>query len=104
MELDSRPGKQVAFDLEFIKPYPGKCQSALTFAPEGTGTKVTWSIDGQSNFMAKAMELFGGNMDKMMGPDFERGLAGLKSLVEASPAAAATTGAPADSMAAKPAK
>jgi len=94
------PGKQVAFDLEFIKPYAGKCQSALAFAPEGTGTKVTWSIDGQSNFMAKAMELFGGNMDKMMGPDFEHGLAGLKSLVEAAPAAAATAGAATDGAAA----
>jgi hypothetical protein len=97
------PGKDVDMDLEFIKPFAGKCKTALAFAPDGAGTKVTWSMDGESSFMAKAMELFGGNMDKMIGPDFEHGLAGLKSLVEASPAAAATAGAAADSAAAKPA-
>jgi hypothetical protein len=100
------PGKDVGIDLEFIKPFAGKCQTAFALAPEATATKVTWSIDGKSDFVSKAMCLFGGNMDKMIGPDFEHGLAGLKSVVEASPAAAATTApgtTPADSAAAKPA-
>ena len=44
-------------------------------------------MDGQNAFMSKALALFGGNMDKMIGPDFEHGLAGLKSVVETSPAA-----------------
>jgi hypothetical protein len=83
------PGKDVGFDLEFIKPFAGKCKTGFAFAPEGAGTKVTWTMDGTSNFMAKAMELFAGNMDKMIGPDFEHGLAGLKQVVEASPAEAA---------------
>jgi len=95
------PDKAVDYDLEFIKPFAGKCKTGFALAPETGGTKVTWSMDGTSNFMAKAMALFGGNMDKMIGPDFEHGLAGLKSVVEATPAAAAT--APADSMHAAPA-
>jgi hypothetical protein len=39
-------------------------------------------MDGQTNFMLKAVGLFS-SMDKMVGPDFERGLAQLKSVAEA---------------------
>jgi hypothetical protein len=45
---------------------------------------VTWSMTGQNNFMAKAIHLFM-NMDKMIGRQFEKGLAEMKSVVEASP-------------------
>jgi hypothetical protein len=83
------PGQSVGIDLEFIKPFAGKCQTGFALAPAGVGTKVTWSMDGTSNFMAKAMELFAGNMDKMVGPDFDRGLNGLKTVVETAPAEAA---------------
>ncbi len=92
------PGKGVDFDLEFIKPFAGKCKTGFALASAGAGTKVTWSMDGSNNFMAKAMELFGGDMDKMIGPDFEHGLAGMKTVVEA--AAAAPAAAPAESSAA----
>ena len=85
----AEPGKSVGLDLEFIKPFAGKCETGFALAPDSAGTKVTWTMDGKSNFMAKAMELFGGNMDKMIGPDFEHGLAGLKTVVEAAPAEAA---------------
>ena len=56
--------------------------------PEGTGSKVTWGIDGRNdNLMGKAMCVFMGGMDKMMGPDFEKGLTAMKSAAEAAPAA-----------------
>ena len=44
---------------------------------------MTWSLIGTKNFMAKAIHLFM-NMDKMVGGDFEKGLAQMKSVVEAS--------------------
>jgi len=43
---------------------------------------VTWSMTGKNNFMAKAIHLFM-NMDKMVGDQFEKGLAQMKSVVEA---------------------
>jgi hypothetical protein len=83
------PPQSAVVDLEFVKPFASSCTSGFAFAPEGAGTKVTWWMDGKSTFMTKAMSLFGGDMDKMVGPDFERGLTQLKTVVEASPAGAA---------------
>ena len=51
-------------------------------APAATGTRVTWTMDGENNFMGKAFSLVS-NMDKMIGSDFERGLASLKTVAEA---------------------
>jgi len=93
----STPASQVVIDLRFIKPFPAANVTTFTFAPEGAGTRVTWAMDGKNNFMAKAMSVFM-NMDKMIGPDFERGLASLKGVAESAPAAAAR--AAADSAAA----
>jgi hypothetical protein len=41
-------------------------------------------MTGKNNFMAKAICLFG-NMDKMVGGQFEKGLVNMKSVVEAAP-------------------
>ena len=45
-------------------------------------TAVTWSMVGQANFIAKIIHLFV-DMDRMIGGNFERGLADMKSIVEA---------------------
>jgi hypothetical protein len=45
-------------------------------------TTVTWSMEGQNNFTAKAVCLFM-NMDQMVGGQFEKGLASMKSVAEA---------------------
>jgi hypothetical protein len=72
----------VVVTLEFIKPFVAT--NTVTFSIEGTseGTKVTWAMDGRNGFMGKAFALLM-NMDKTVGGDFERGLAGLKSVAEA---------------------
>ena len=49
-----------------------------------SGATVTWSMLGKNNFMSKAFHLVM-NMDKMVGGDFEKGLASLKGVVEAKP-------------------
>ncbi len=81
---ESRPSDLIKIRLEFIKPFPGVSTTEFTFKPEGGGTAVTWTMSGTNNFIGKAMCLFM-NMDKMVGGDFEKGLANMKSVVEAAP-------------------
>ena len=53
----------------------------FVFKPEGKQTNVTWTMSGKNNFMSKAMHLCF-NMDKMLGGDFEKGLASMKAVAE----------------------
>ncbi len=78
---DSRPSDLVGIKLEFFKPFKATNAAELTFKPEGNQTAVTWSMSGTKTFMHKAVHLFM-NMDKMVGGQFEKGLADLKTIVE----------------------
>jgi hypothetical protein len=80
--IESRPDQLVRIKLEFIKPFASVCDTEFTFRPEGQGTSVTWTMAGRNGFVEKAFCLFM-NMDKLVGGDFERGLANLKTAVEA---------------------
>jgi hypothetical protein len=51
------------------------------FEPEGAATRVTWTMEGKSPYISKLMGLFF-NMDKMIGKDFENGLANMKATAE----------------------
>jgi hypothetical protein len=79
---ESRPNELVQFKLEFFKPMAGVCDTTFTFKPSAGQTEVTWTMSGKNNYVAKAMCLFV-SMDKMVGGQFEQGLATMKSLVEA---------------------
>jgi hypothetical protein len=81
---ESRPSDLIRIKLEFFKPFAGTNIAEFTFKPEGNQTAVTWSMEGKNNFMAKAIHLFM-NMDKMIGGQFEKGLASMKSVVESAP-------------------
>jgi uncharacterized protein YndB with AHSA1/START domain len=78
---DSHPNDLIRIKLDFIRPFPSTALTEFTFKPEANGTLVTWSMAGTKNFISKAFCLFM-NMDKMVGGDFERGLASLKSVTE----------------------
>lgn len=82
--IESRPNEQVQFKLDFKKPFEGTNLADFTFKPEGDQTVVTWSMSGKNNFLFKAVGLFM-DCDKMIGGDFEKGLASLKSISEAPP-------------------
>jgi hypothetical protein len=82
MSHDSRPSDLVRVKLEFFKPFAATNTAEFTFRPDGHQTAVTWSMFGQNNFMAKTIHLFL-NMDKMIGGQFEKGLASMKYVVEA---------------------
>jgi hypothetical protein len=79
---ESTPSERIKIDLEFIKPFPSKCVTDFFFKAQGNQTIVTWTMTGQNNFVGKAFSLFM-NMDKMIGGDFEKGLAQLKEITEA---------------------
>ncbi len=78
---DSQPSEQIGIKLEFIRPFAATNATLFTFKPQGDQTLVTWSMTGQNHFCAKAFCLFM-NMDKMIGGDFEKGLAEIKAVAE----------------------
>ena len=78
---ESRPHELIRITLEFLKPFAATSTAEFTFEPNGDRTVVTWSMTGDVNFIAKAVHLFM-DMDKMIGGNFEKGLADLKSVVE----------------------
>ena len=73
---ESRSPQSVAFRLDFIKPMASVNRTDFTFKPDGSGTRVDWVMTGPLDFMGKGMDLFVG-MDRMIGPDFEKGLAAM---------------------------
>lgn len=75
---DSRPGEKIQFRLEFFRPFKATNTAEFTFKSEGDQTTVTWSMFGKNNFMGKAIGLLM-NCDKMVGGQFEQGLANLNS-------------------------
>jgi hypothetical protein len=84
--VESRPNERVLIKLEFLRPMAGLATADFTLHPQGGGTTVTWGMDGSKNFVSKIFCLFM-NQDKMIGGQFEKGLATLKTRVE-SPATA----------------
>jgi polyketide cyclase/dehydrase/lipid transport protein len=81
--LDSKPGEAIKIKLEFLKPFAATSATVFSFKPQGNQTSVTWTMDGDNNFIGKAMCLVM-NMDKMVGGDFEKGLAQMKTIAEKS--------------------
>jgi uncharacterized protein YndB with AHSA1/START domain len=78
---ESQPGGLIRFRLDFQKPMQATNTAEFTFRSEAGQTVVTWSMAGKNNFFFKAFGLFV-NCDKMIGGDFEKGLADLKSATE----------------------
>lgn len=81
---ESHPSDLILIRLEFTKPLPGINTTEFTFKPEGQQTEVTWTMSGKNNFIGKAFGLFV-NCDKMVGGQFEKGLASLKTAAESAP-------------------
>ena len=78
---ESRPNDLVRIKLEFLKPFAATNTAEFAFEPEGEQTTVTWSIFGKRPFLGKAISLFM-DMDKMIGGNFEKGLANMKTIAE----------------------
>jgi uncharacterized protein YndB with AHSA1/START domain len=76
----SRPHK-VTINLDMIKPIAAHNIVEFTLEPRADSTNVTWVMTGQVPFLAKIAHVFF-NVDRMVGGDFETGLASLKALAE----------------------
>lgn len=74
------PGRRVAFDLD-LAGFDATSRGELQFTPEGGGTRVTWKMDGDTG-ANPLYHWFAYFADPMMGPDFEGGLANLKTVAE----------------------
>ena len=79
--VESVPAEKVAIRLDFVKPMEATSDATFTFMPEGTQTRVTWTMIGHNGYLGKLFCLFL-NMDKMVGGQFEEGLATLKQQAE----------------------
>lgn len=77
----SKPGEFVKIDVEFVKPFEGRSTSEFTFRPQGDRTQVIWASYGPMTYLTKAMCLIR-NMEKVLGPDMERGLVRMKAVAE----------------------
>ena len=77
----AQPATRVEIKLDFLRPFEGHNTSVFTLAPQGAATTVTWTMTGPMPFVSKLMSVFV-SMDKLIGKDFEAGLANLKVAAE----------------------
>jgi hypothetical protein len=82
MEItDSVEPSKIMIDLAFLKPFKANNVAEFTLAPKADATEVTWAMSGKMNFVMKIFHVFC-NMDKMVGKDFEEGLANMRAVAE----------------------
>ena len=74
---------RVAIALDFLKPFKSSSVTTFELVADGDATGVTWSMTGPKTFATRVMGIFT-SMDKLIGPDFEKGLARLKAVAERS--------------------
>ena len=79
-----KPDAQITIELEFLKPFAAKNQATFDFTAKADTTTVTWTMRGRNNFITKAVCLVM-DMDRVVGADFEKGLAQLKAVSETAP-------------------
>jgi uncharacterized protein YndB with AHSA1/START domain len=79
--LDAPAPREVVIKLDFFKPFEAHNTAEFTLQPQGDGTRVTWAMQGPTPFIGKIMHVFM-NMDRMVGTDFETGLANLRKATE----------------------
>jgi len=80
--IDERVNQEVTIKLDFIAPFAASNLTTFQLTPDGDSTSVVWAMTGKNGFMAKGFSLFM-DMDKMVGDDFEKGLADLAQKAEA---------------------
>ena len=82
MEItDESPPSRIIIKLDFFRPFEAHNTAEFTLAANGSATTVTWAMLGTMPYMMKVMSVFM-NMDRMIGENFETGLANLKAIAE----------------------
>ena len=78
---DATAPSRVALNLDMLAPFEAHNVVEFTLEPKGDATTVTWAMNGRVPYLAKIAHVFF-NMDRMVGQDFEAGLASLKAIAE----------------------
>ena len=81
MEITGTTPSRIAIRLDFAKPFEAHNTAEFTLEPRGVSTRVTWAMHGPNHFVGKVMGIFV-DMDRLVGKDFEAGLAALKAAAE----------------------
>jgi uncharacterized protein YndB with AHSA1/START domain len=79
--LEANAPSKLVIKLDFFKPFEAHNTAEFTMLPQGNVTNVRWVMHGPATLMSKVMQVFM-DFDKMVGKDFETGLANLKKLTE----------------------
>ncbi len=79
--IETRTNELIRFKMDFLKPMKATNFAEFSLKSEGDFTVVSWSMKGKNNFISKLFHLLV-NCDKMVGTQFEKGLADLKLLAE----------------------
>jgi uncharacterized protein YndB with AHSA1/START domain len=79
--IESQAPERVVYQLEFEKPFRASNRASFVLTPMEAGTELVWSMEGPATLINKVMDQLM-NMDRMVGRDFEAGLANLRGLVE----------------------
>jgi len=78
---DAAAPSSVQIALDFLKPFKSSSTTTFNLKPQGEATEVTWTMTGPKTLMTRVMGVFK-SMDKMIGPDFEKGFTQLKGTTE----------------------
>jgi uncharacterized protein YndB with AHSA1/START domain len=78
---ESDAPRKIVIQVDWVRPFQARNMNEFALEPDGTGTKVTWSMTGPNLFIMKLMSTFT-NMDRMMGKHFDDGLENLKTVGE----------------------
>ena len=79
--LEATSPSNIVIKLDFLKPFEAHNTAEFTMQPQGGATNIVWVMHGPAPFMSKVMQVFM-NFDRMIGKDFEMGLANLKTISE----------------------
>ncbi len=79
--VESAPNSRIVLRLNMLRPFKASNEVVYELEAVDGGTEVLWTMQGKQNIIGKVMNVFI-NCEKMVGQDFERGLASLKSLAE----------------------
>jgi uncharacterized protein YndB with AHSA1/START domain len=79
--IESAEPSKLGLKLDFLKPFEGHNKVTFTLTPNADATEVTWAMEGPVPFFGKVFHVFM-DVDRMVGKDFEAGLAAMKAVAE----------------------
>lgn len=79
--VEAQLNRKIVAKLHFIKPFEAHNVAEFTLVQQSDGTEVTWAMYGPQTFMGRLMGIVL-SMERLVGGQFEQGLASLKAAAE----------------------